>query len=520
MLRAFTEPEQIKLLEHPQITYVGKRTIKFDKSVLKQISETCTSSPDIRNLLNELGIPQIALDSKRMSRLYMRYVFKGHSNGRIVPRKYFTDDEINTLLKLSVVSKATSSTLTFTAEFKKDIAMCKNLSEARDLMIQNDVPLAILGERRFENTYYRLRNQLQKKGVAAFSSEQRGRKASVNSTQYKNLSDAEKVALLEKRLEERDDEVDFLKKYMPSLQNCKITSKDWYAAIYMACRDGKYVPYKLCKVASVNPSGYYHYVRRKSYFTSKMVADAMILADIQYLQNKHMRVLGYRQVTMQLNRFYKNINLPVINSKRILRIMRENSQLAIIRKKNPRKTMWKATKEDKFSPNILQREFTDGDKLEKILTDISYLRCKFGFVYLSAAKDSVTREIVAHNVKDNMGLGLSLEILEDLSKLNLSSNVMVHSDQGVHYSAKRYRELLVELGITQSMSRRGNCWDNAPMESFFGHMKDEINFMEFETLEEVQYAVKQYMIYYNYERPQWNLKKMTPVEYRNHLKII
>ncbi len=131
-----------------------------------------------------------------------------------------------------------------------------------------------------------------------------------------------------------------------------------------------------------------------------------------------------------------------------------------------------------------------------------------------------TNEIVAFNVKDNLGLDLSLEILDELSKLKLALNVMIHSDQGVHYTAKRYRETMADYGIIQSMSRICNCWDNAPMKSFFGHMKDEMDFMQYETLEDVQYAVKQYMIYYNHERPQWNLKKLTPVKYkRQHIAI-
>ncbi len=133
-----------------------------------------------------------------------------------------------------------------------------------------------------------------------------------------------------------------------------------------------------------------------------------------------------------------------------------------------------------MAPNCLNREFKTGESLQKILTDISYLRCKFGFVYLSAAKDSVTNEIVAFNVKDNLGLDLSLDILDELSKVKLASNAMVHSDQGVHYTSKRYRELMDTLGLTQSMLRRGNCWDNAPMESFFGHLKDELDFMQCE----------------------------------------
>lgn len=136
------------------------------------------------------------------------------------------------------------------------------------------------------------------------------------------MTDAEKVAILEKRLNERDEEVEFLKKYMPSLQNCKISPKQWYETISIACKDGKRIPYKLCKAAGVEPSGYYHFVRRKSKASTKIIKDSQVLADIQFLQTKHKQTLGYRQVTMQLNRFYKKHGLDVVNCKRVGRLMR------------------------------------------------------------------------------------------------------------------------------------------------------------------------------------------------------
>lgn len=520
MPRAFTKPEQNKLLENPYIIHASSKVIKFDKKLLEEITATCTSMPDIRNLLNNLGIPRIVLTNCRINRLYMRYVYKGNSVRKKMPRKYFTEQEMTLLLNLDVVSKITSSTITYTPEFKVEISNCNSLTEARELMTLNNVPLDIIGERRFENAYYRLRDQKKKKGDASFSSEQRGRKPSTNVASYQNLTDAEKVAILEKRLNERDEEVEFLKKYMPSLQNLRISPKEWYIAIELACKGGKTVPYRLCKATGVDPSGYYHYLKRLSTKSKKLIHDELILADIEHLQKMYNQTHGYRQITMELNMFYQKNGLPNVNAKRVLRLMKENELLAVIRAKNPYKKIWKATVEDKVSPNLLNREFKNGEPLQKILTDISYLRCKFGFVYLSAAKDSVTNEIVAFNVKDNLGLDLSLDILDELSILKLPSNVMVHSDQGVHYTAKRYRELMNTLGLSQSMSRRGNCWDNAPMESFFGHLKDELDFMQCENLEEVQYMIKQYMIYYNQERPQWNLKKMTPIQYRHHLKAI
>ncbi|REE56329.1 integrase-like protein, partial [Paenibacillus taihuensis] len=92
-----------------------------------------------------------------------------------------------------------------------------------------------------------------------------------------------------------------------------------------------------------------------------------------------------------------------------------------------------------------------------------------------------------------------------------------HSDQGMHYTHPKIRLLVAEAGFKQSMSRKGNCWDNASMESFFGHMKDELEYKDCQSLAELRVRVNEYMTSYNSERFQWTLKKMTPDEYRSHL---
>ena len=101
--------------------------------------------------------------------------------------------------------------------------------------------------------------------------------------------------------------------------------------------------------------------------------------------------------------------------------------------------------------------------------------------------------------------------------MEIIKNVIIHSDQGVHYTSPKFHNLLKKYNIQQSMSRRGNCWDNAPQESYFGHMKDELNLDTCFTFRDVCNEIKDYIEYYNNYRYQWNLKKMTPVQYRNHL---
>ncbi len=107
--------------------------------------------------------------------------------------------------------------------------------------------------------------------------------------------------------------------------------------------------------------------------------------------------------------------------------------------------------------------------------------------------------------------------LKQLKELNLNANVIIHSDQGAHYTSNSYKDKIQEIGLTGSMSRRGKCVDNASIETFLGHMKDEVDFKKLETYKEVVEAINTYMYKYNNLRPRWTLKKMTPVEYRNHL---
>ena len=115
---------------------------------------------------------------------------------------------------------------------------------------------------------------------------------------------------------------------------------------------------------------------------------------------------------------------------------------------------------------------------------------------------------------------LVTETIEKLfrnKRILLHPEAFIHSDQGAHYTSPIFQNLLKKKGLGQSMSRKGNCWDNAPQESFFGHFKDEALLKECQSLEELKREIKRYMMYHNTARYQWNLKKMTPVGYRNHL---
>lgn len=208
------------------------------------------------------------------------------------------------------------------------------------------------------------------------------------------------------------------------------------------------------------------------------------------------------------------------NLKRIRRIMKKYNILCPYRKANPYRRMMKATKEHSVLPNLLNREFKQDIPRKVLLTDITYLFFKNGQkAYLSTILDASTNEVLAYNLSKSLKIDIVTNTIDNLisAKYKLHKDVFIHSDQGVHYTSPIFQNKVKQNNMGQSMSRRGNCWDNAPQESFFGHLKDEAYINKCETYEELLAEIDDYINYYNNYRSQWNLKKMTPVQYRNHL---
>lgn len=274
----------------------------------------------------------------------------------------------------------------------------------------------------------------------------------------------------------------------------------------------------LCEIAKVSRSGYYNYINSVNNRKIKEQNDLETKETILKAFNVNGYKKGARQIKMRLERDSK----IVFNLKRIGRIMRKYKIICPYRKRNPYKKIAKATKEHSAKPNILKRNFKQEKPGKVLLTDITYLYYAGGKrAYLSVIKDSSTNEILSHNVSTSLSLEIVIKTIDNLCKQRekLSEDAFIHSDQGFHYTSPKFQKLLVKNGIGQSMSRKGNCWDNAPMESFFGHMKDEVDIKGCKSFKKVKIIVNKYMKYYNNDRPQWDLKKLTPVEYRSQLLV-
>ena len=274
---------------------------------------------------------------------------------------------------------------------------------------------------------------------------------------------------------------------------------------------------QLCSVADVSRSGYYNYLKSKNNRKSREIQDEIIKNNVL----KAFNYRGYKKGSRSIKMILKEKFNITYSRKRIQRIMRKFNIVCPIRKPNPYKRIAKATKEHTVVPNLLNRNFKQEILGKVLLTDITYLPySNSNMAYLSTIKDASTNEILAYNLSDRITLDIATNTIHKLianPNVKLTKDAFIHSDQGSHYTSPTFQKLLKSKNLGQSMSRRGNCWDNAPQESFFGHMKDEINYKCCSTLEELQLVIDDYIDYYNNDRCQWNLKKLTPVQYRNQL---
>jgi len=180
--------------------------------------------------------------------------------------------------------------------------------------------------------------------------------------------------------------------------------------------------------------------------------------------------------------------------------------------------MAKAMQTNKVADNVVDRNFRAYGVRKVLLTDITYLSFRTGRCYLSTILDAFTHEVLAHEISMSLKVDFVLDTVAQLIDKHgstLDSHTIVHSDQGCHYTSMAFIEKLRDADFVQSMSRRGNCWDNAPQESFFGHMKDEIAYeiSKQDRFPQVKALVDDWMDYYNNERYQWSLMKLSPCEY-------
>lgn len=273
----------------------------------------------------------------------------------------------------------------------------------------------------------------------------------------------------------------------------------------------------LCDIAGVSRSGYYRWVNAEEKRNEKEEQDRSDFGIILEAYAHRGYDKGARGIYMTL----LHQNPPVVmNIKKIRRLMKKYGLICTIRKANPYRRMAKAIKTNNVADNLVKREFTAYGARAVLLTDITYIPFAGSFCYLSTIIDAYTKQILSYVLSESLEVDFVLETVNQMVEkygVSLKTETMIHSDQGCHYTSCSFIQLVKDKGLRQSMSRKGNCWDNAPQESFYGHMKDEIDLRGCEAFIQVKTIIDDWMEYYNNERYQWQLAKLSPNEYYQYI---
>ncbi|MFJ1107224.1 MULTISPECIES: IS3 family transposase [Bacillus] len=307
--------------------------------------------------------------------------------------------------------------------------------------------------------------------------------------------------------EERDyykAQVEYFKKAVSKSVNGGVLKyKERYHIIELLKR--KYPVIWLTNFAGVHRSSYYKWVHTKSMNNIRLESDKRLKKVIQSIHLKH-KEYGYPRMKIALEE-----EGYFINHKKVYRLMSELNIQSIIRKK---RRFFKGNYSNTF-PNVLNREFKDRQQNEALVTDITYLRFQEGFRYLSVVQDIYNNEVVSWKISKRNDNELVLDTIEMLAQKRDVRGTILHSDQGFQYTSHAYNKRLLDLGIIGSHSRKGNCHDNACIESFFSHFKSEMLYLNhFKTEADLIQAIEEYIYFYNYKRFQKRLNHRAPIEYR------
>lgn len=271
----------------------------------------------------------------------------------------------------------------------------------------------------------------------------------------------------------------------------------------------------LCELAGVSRSGYYAWLKAAPTREARELQDKADFELILAIYKRRGYAKGARSIYMGL----LHMNPPVVmNIKKIRRLMKKYNLFCPIRKANPYRRMAKALKTSNYADNLLQREFECYGPRYVLLTDITYIPYNGEFAYLSTILDAYTKQVLSYVLSDSLEIDFVKETVENLIRdhgISLHKETLIHSDQGSHYTSATFIQIIEDCDLRRSMSRRGNCWDNSPQESFFGHMKDHIldRIKECTEFQQIKDIVDDYIDYYNNEAYVWELCMLSPNEY-------
>jgi putative transposase len=432
-------------------------------------------------------------------------------------KKRFSQEEREFLSRNMYVVRVSEKAITYADEFKQLFIDQYMLDKTpREIFEACGFEVDVLGMKRVEQCADRWKKAYERDGIVGLADT---RKQASGRPLKRELSQDEVIAKQEARIRLLESQVELLKKLdtkerLLVAKRMNLSKAKLFELIKNAVDQGlgRMTRY-FCELLKVSRSGYYSYIQA----AESRVERARLDVKAGALIKKAFQRRGYKKGSRSIKMTLENEYGVIYNLKKIRRLMRKFNIICPHRKPNPYKRMAKATLEHRTLPNRLQRDFRKGIPGLALLTDITYLPYgRSEMAYLSTILDASTGEILSHNLSNSLMLEIATDTIDTLVKqkrLKLHKDAFIHSDQGSHYTSPKYQKLLKQKGLGQSMSRRGNCWDNAPQESFYGHMKDHVKSRSCTSLRELQHEIELYIRYYNNHRYQWGLKKMTPVQY-------
>lgn len=457
----------------------------------------------------------------------------------------FTREERDYLLSLDAVDEARATQIVYSMAFREECMRRYHAGDRpADIFAEAGLPASLIGHKRIERAIWRWR-QAESKGALTSTEAPQARHRSQVDTIKRSKREAvarqreirerrvaemeEKLARQKARAKTREEriiasqaaEIAALKAQVRALKaNGALarrtrrapgtTEKSERFELISQLRSGdpKFNVSAACEALEVSRRGYYDWLEAAPKRAEREEADLEAKAQVE-AAFKHR---GFKKGSRQVKDCLRRTQGVVMNRKKIQRIARKYGLAPARKRKNPYHPIG-ADGQPKVAPNAVNREFRRGAPLKVVSTDITYLPGRDGFSYLSGVLDCETDVVLAHETSDSMEEQFVLDTYDQLKGIELPDDIWACSDQGVHYTARAYRDKLAELGINQSMSRKACCWDNAPIESFWGRMKEQVGDTSGLSHEEIVALVDDYIDYYNNERGQARLGWLTPKEY-------
>lgn len=457
----------------------------------------------------------------------------------------FTKETKEYLLSLEAVEAVKSCSIIYSKRFKEECMRPNRAGEKPGVIFASaGLPSSLIGYKRIERAIYHWK-EADKKGslltydacpqsyqnrIDTMKREKReavARQRAIRERQVAKLE--EKLERQRKKAKSREEkiieaqasEINRLKSQVKALKALgtlarrtqraqKMTKKsERFELIFqLAESDFKLNISAACEALEVSRRGYYDWLQAAPLRASREEAD-LAAKELIVQAAKHR---GFKKGTRQIVDCLRRTQSVRMNRKKVQRIMRKYGIVQKPRRKRPYHKIGTDGLR-KVAPNTVDRNFRTGKARSVLSTDITYLRSLTGFSYLSAVIDCETAEVLAYCVSNSATQDLVLKTYDQLKGYTFSEGIQAQSDQGCQYTGHAYREKLDALGIIQSMSKRACCWDNAPIESFWGRLKEEIGITNNLSHTEIIRLIDDYIYHYNNERGQARLGWRTPKEY-------